>query len=294
MSPVDDVVRSRPEVFLAARTDAEIEGDRRAAQGPLAGLRLAVKNNVDVAGFVTTAACPAYASDPAEADAPAVARLRGAGATVVGVTNLDQFATGLVGQRSPYGGVRDARRPDFVSGGSSSGPAVAVALGAADIAIGTDTAGSGRVPAAFQGLVGIKPTLGVVSTEGVVPACPSWDAVTIMARDVDTADAATAAMAGGPGTRAWPANVPLAAPEHARIAVPAELPAMAAGWAEAFDAVVQRFRDGGVAVEPIEFGPFLEAARLLYDGALVAEGTPRSVSSSTATPRSSIRRSERS
>lgn len=258
-------------VFIARRDPAEIAEDLAAAAGPLAGLRLAVKNNVDVSGFPTTAACPAYATVPAARDAVAVARLKNAGATVVGVTNLDQFATGLVGQRSPYGGVRDSRRPTHVSGGSSSGSAVAVATGEADIAIGTDTAGSGRVPAAFQGIVGVKPTLGVVSVDGVVPACRSWDAVTILARDLDTADEAMAAMAGGPGTRRWPEDAPLAAPVSARVAVPDELPAMAPGWAEAFEAAVGRLRADGCQVEPVPIRPFLDAAQLLYDGALVAE-----------------------
>ncbi|MEV6304841.1 allophanate hydrolase [Actinoplanes sp. NPDC051861] len=257
--------------WIAQRASEQVTADLGTATGPLAGLRLAVKNNVDVAGFPTTAACPAYAPEPAAADAVAVARLKAAGATVVGVTNLDQFATGLVGQRSPYGGVRDARRPAYVSGGSSSGSAVAVALGEADIAIGTDPAGSGRVPAAFQGIVGIKPTLGTVSTAGVVPACPSWDAVTIFARDLDTADAAMAAMAGGPGTRPWPADAPLAAPTAARVAIPAELPAMAPGWAAAFAGAADRLRDGGCVVEPVPFETFLQAAKLLYEGALVAE-----------------------
>ncbi|WP_328470624.1 allophanate hydrolase [Actinoplanes sp. NBC_00393] len=258
-------------VWIAKRDPAEVAAELGAATGPLAGLRLAVKGNVDVAGFPTTAGCPAYATEPAATDAVAVARLKAAGATVVGVTNLDQFATGLVGQRSPYGGVRDARRPDYVSGGSSSGSAVAVALGLADIAIGTDTAGSGRVPAAFQGIVGIKPTLGTVSTDGVVPACRSWDAVTIFARDLDTADTAMAAMAGGPGTRAWPADAPLAAPYAARVAVPASLPAMAPGWAAAFAAAADRLRADGCTVSPVPFDAFLAAAKLLYEGALVAE-----------------------
>ncbi|UBU09091.1 allophanate hydrolase [Nonomuraea gerenzanensis] len=261
----------RPEIFISHRDDAQVAADLAAASGPLAGLRLAVKNNVDVAGFPTTAACPAFAPAPPTADAQAVARLRAAGATVVGVTNLDQFATGLVGQRSPYGGVRDARRPQFVSGGSSSGSAVAVALGLADLAIGTDTAGSGRVPAALQGITGIKPTLGTVSVAGVVPACRSYDAVTIMARDLDTAGSAMAVMAGGPGTRPWPPAAPLAAPAAPRVAVPDELPAMDPGWAEAFTAVVERLRATGAVVQPIRIEPFLAAARLLYDGALVAE-----------------------
>ncbi|KHL16091.1 UNVERIFIED_CONTAM: allophanate hydrolase [Mumia flava] len=262
---------NRAEVWIGLRERDEVRAEAEVAEGPLAGLLLAVKNNVDVAGLPTTAACPTFATGPAEADAVAVARLRSAGATVIGTTNLDQFATGLVGQRSPYGGVRDARRPAYVSGGSSSGSAVAVALGLADLAIGTDTAGSGRVPAAYQGIVGIKPTLGVVSTEGVVPACRSWDAVTIMARDLATAGAAMGVMAGGPGTRAWPADAPVGAPARPRLAVPDELVAMAPGWAEAFGAAVDQARTAGCAIVPIPFGSFLEAARLLYDGGLVAE-----------------------
>ncbi|MGW4243540.1 amidase family protein, partial [Nocardia sp. NPDC004722] len=151
-------------VWIHRRTEADVEAEMAAAAGPLAGLRLAVKDNVDVAGLPTTAACPEYAYLP-ERHAPAVAALRAAGAVVVGKTNLDQFATGLVGTRSPYGVVENALRPGYVSGGSSSGSAAAVAAGEADIAIGTDTAGSGRIPAAFHGLVGIKPKVGVISTE---------------------------------------------------------------------------------------------------------------------------------
>lgn len=263
----------RPEVFLQVRDREAIIADMAAslaAGGPLAGMTLAVKNNVDVAGIPTTAACPGFASVP-EQDAVAVARLRAAGAVVVGVTNLDQFATGLVGTRSPYGAVRAAHRPDHVSGGSSSGSAVAVALGICDLAIGTDTAGSGRIPAALNGIVGIKPSLGVVSTDGIVPACASYDCVTIFARDVRTASRATGVMAGGDGTRSWPADAPLAAAPGATIAVPRELTAMAPGWAEAFAAAVDAARDRGFRVVEIDLAPFLAAARLLYDGALVAE-----------------------
>jgi allophanate hydrolase len=168
MSRIDEIYTlidevDRPEVFITLRCRADVEEDHRrsvAAGGPQAGVILAVKDNVDVAGLPTTAACPGFAYTPT-VDAAAVAAVRAAGAVVIGKTNLDQFATGLVGTRSPYGAVRDARRPDRISGGSSSGSAVAVALGLADIAIGTDTAGSGRIPAALQGIVGIKPTLGV-------------------------------------------------------------------------------------------------------------------------------------
>jgi allophanate hydrolase len=266
----------RPEIWITLRGEDELLAEAAAidtavaagAGKPLAGLLLAVKNNVDVAGIPTTAACPGFAYLP-EKDAEAVARLRAAGALVLGATNLDQFATGLVGTRSPHGAVRDARRPDFISGGSSSGSAVAVALGLVDIAIGTDTAGSGRVPAGLQGIVGIKPTLDVVSTAGVVPACRSWDAVTIFARHLSTAELAMGVMAGG--SRPWPADIRLAAPEKPRVAYPATLPALPEAWAAAFHRNVDRLKALGVDVQAIEFDAFLDAARLLYDGALVAE-----------------------
>lgn len=266
----------RPEIWITVRAADELlteaaAVDEAVAAGtdlPLAGLVLAVKNNVDVAGIDTTAACPGFAYTP-ERDAEAVARLRAAGAVVVGATNLDQFATGLVGTRSPHGAVRDARRPDYISGGSSSGSAVAVALGLADIAIGTDTAGSGRVPAGFQGIVGIKPTLNVVSTAGVVPACRSWDAVTMFARDLATAELAVGVMAGG--ARPWPSDVRLAAPARPRVAYPSNLPELPQAWADEFGRQIARLQASGVDTEPIEFDVFLQAARLLYDGGLVAE-----------------------
>ena len=266
----------RPEIWITLRSgddllaeavsiDAAVAGG---AELPLAGLLLAVKNNVDVAGIPTTAACPGFGYLP-DKDAEAVARLRSAGALVLGATNLDQFATGLVGTRSPFGAVRDSRRPEYISGGSSSGSAVAVALGLVDIAIGTDTAGSGRVPAGLQGIVGIKATLDVVSTAGVVPACRSWDAVTIFARTLATAERAMGVMAGN--SRQWPPDVRLAAPENPRVAYPATLPALRPEWAAEFGRQIDRLKASGVDAGPIEFDEFLQAARLLYDGGLVAE-----------------------
>ncbi|GAB3125598.1 allophanate hydrolase [Tsukamurella serpentis] len=277
MTRIADIYRriaadDRPEVFLALRPEADVtaEYDRSVTEGgPLAGIVLAVKDNVDVAGLPTTAACPGYTYHPAN-DAAAVAALRAAGAVVIGKTNLDQFATGLVGTRSPYGAVRDARRPDHISGGSSSGSAVAVALDYADIAIGTDTAGSGRVPAGLQGIVGIKPTIGAVSTDGVVPACASYDCVTVFARDVTTAGRAMTIM-GATGTRRWPADTPLAAAPDAAIAIPAELPALPIAWREAFDGAIARAEAAGLRVKPVDVSELLDAAKLLYDGALVAE-----------------------
>ena len=260
----------RPEVFITLRDQADVERDHAAsiaAGGELAGVVLAVKDNVDVAGLPTTAACPGYEYRP-EHDAASVAALRAAGAVVIGKTNLDQFATGLVGTRSPYGAVRDSRRPDHISGGSSSGSAVAVALGFADIAIGTDTAGSGRVPAGLQGIVGIKPTIGVVSTAGVLPACASYDCVTILAADLDLANRAMGVMAGG---AAWPASTHFAAPDSPVVAVPATLPALDARWQEAFHTAVEHAENAGVRIKRIDLSDFLAAAKLLYEGALVAE-----------------------
>ncbi|MGY4869830.1 allophanate hydrolase [Mycolicibacterium elephantis] len=272
---IDDA--DRLEIWIALRPLADALADataidaavRGGAALPLAGLVAAVKNNIDVAGIPTTAGCPTFAAGPAVADAPAVARLCEAGAVVIGATNLDQFATGLVGTRSPYGAVRDARRPEYISGGSSSGSAVAVALGLVDVALGTDTAGSGRVPAALQGIVGIKPTIGVVSTEGVVPACRSYDCVTVFARDLATADTAMGVLAGG--GREFPPDAPLAAPPDIRVAVPRELPELAPQWRGPFREACDRLAHDGVELVEIDLTPFLRAARLLYDGALVAE-----------------------
>ncbi|WP_120339712.1 allophanate hydrolase [Cryobacterium soli] len=275
----------RPEVWITLRAEAEVQAEvdevlARAAIAweplPLAGLLFAVKDNIDVAGLPTTAACPGFAY-PAKEDATAVARLRAAGAVVLGKTNLDQFATGLVGTRSPYGAVRSVLRPDRISGGSSSGSAVAVALGLVDFALGTDTAGSGRVPAALQGLVGVKGTVGLVPTTGVVPACRSLDCVTAFARDLDTAESVLRVMAGPDGRDALaalpPESAPLAAPAAPVIAVPRpdDLTALAPLWRSAFDAHLARLRDAGVTLVEMDISPFLEAAALLYNGAFVAE-----------------------
>jgi allophanate hydrolase len=274
----------RPEVWIALRSEVDALADARATDArvaagetlPLAGLTLAVKDNIDVAGMPTTAGCPAYASTP-EANAPVVERLRDAGAVVLGKTNMDQFATGLVGTRSPYGAVRDARRADYISGGSSSGSAVAVALGHVDLALGTDTAGSGRVPAAFQGIVGLKPTRGLVPMLGVVPACRTLDCVTVFARDLVDAEQALAAMAGAhsadPLSRERPADAPLAAPPAPRVAVPdaAGLPGLSEAARAAFAAAAARLAAAGAELLPLDPAPYLAAGELLYGGAFVAE-----------------------
>jgi allophanate hydrolase len=255
---------------------AALDADPARAGLALFGQTLAVKDNIDVAGLPTTAGCAAFASTPASS-APAVQRLVDAGAIVLGKTNLDQFATGLVGTRSPYGAVRDARRPTHVSGGSSSGSGVAVALGLVDLALGTDTAGSGRVPAAFGGIVGVKPTRGIVPVRGVVPACRTLDCVTIFAPGLAAAERALALMAGpdpaDPLSRMFPPDAPLAAAPAPRIAVPdpSQLDALTPEALARFTATAQRLRDAGAVLVPVALEPFLDAARLLYDGGLVAE-----------------------
>ncbi|MEV6274479.1 allophanate hydrolase [Nocardia sp. NPDC051832] len=274
----------RPEVWITLRAEAEVAAEAaaieaRLAEGavlPLAGILVAVKDNIDVAGLPTTAACPEFAYLPGET-AAAIERLVAAGALVLGKTNLDQFATGLVGTRSPYGAVRHARNPELISGGSSSGSAVAVALGIADIGIGTDTAGSGRVPAALHGIAGIKASLGIIPTHGVVPACADYDAVTVFAADLDRAVAAAAVMAGpearDPRSRSWPADVRLAAPAAPRLAIPRaeELTDLTPAYREAFTRTVAALADSGITTEIVDISGLLDAARLLYDGAIVAE-----------------------
>jgi len=274
----------RPEVWISLRHMNEVAQeanalDARVAAGddlPLAGRLLAVKDNIDVAGLPTTAGCPDFAYLPT-ADAPVVARLRAAGAIVLGKTNLDQFATGLVGTRSPYGAVRDSRRPTYVSGGSSSGSAVAVALGIVDLALGTDTAGSGRVPASYQGVVGLKPTRGLVPTLGVVPACRELDVVSVFAPDVVAASEALAVMAGvdprDPTSRPWPTDTPLAAPPGPRVGVPDEAllatldPSVRAALAEA----AHRLEAAGARLVVVDASPVIDAGRLLYGGSFVAQ-----------------------
>jgi len=228
---------------------------------PLRGVPFAVKDNIDVAGIPTTAACPDFAYTPART-APVVQRLLDAGALLVGKTNLDQFATGLTGARSPYGKPESVFGGGLISGGSSSGSAVAVAAGLVAFALGTDTAGSGRVPAALNGIVGIKPTRGLLSTTGVVPACRSLDCVSIFAPDVAAGSAVLRIARGRPA--AAPA---LAAP---RIGVPqaADLEFFGdAGQDKAFAAGVARFP----STSTVGIGPLYEAGDLLYRGPWVAE-----------------------
>lgn len=274
----------RPEAWITLRAETDVLRDaaaveERQAAGatlPLAGTVVAVKNNIDVAGFTTTCASRAVDRVP-DAHATAVQRLVDAGAVVLGTTNLDQFATGLVGARSPFGAVRAVHDPELVSGGSSSGSAVVVALGVVDAALGTDTAGSGRVPAAFNGIVGIKPTLGLVPTRGVVPAAPSFDTISVFARDVATAERFVAVASGidpdDPTSRDWPADAPHAARPTPRLVVPddASLAALSPTWRQAFAEAVARWADLGAVIDVADIRSLLDAGALLYDGALVAE-----------------------
>ena len=242
---------------------------------PLWGLPFAVKDNIDVAGLPTTAACPAFAHTP-DRDAEVVARLKAAGALVTGKTNLDQFATGLNGTRSPYGAPRSAFNRDFISGGSSSGSGVAVAAGLACFSLGTDTAGSGRVPAAFNNIVGIKPTPGALSTAGLVPACRSLDCITVFSATVgDGIRVRRVAEGFDPADPYSRPIVPKALPAVSlRFGVlePAEREFHGDSDTEAlYDSAIARLQSLGAVPVPFDYAPFREIAALLYDGPWVAE-----------------------
>ena len=256
----------RSEIALHLDRLAEVDD-----AAPLRGVPFAIKDNIDLAGVPTTAGCPDYAYTPTRS-ATVVERLVGAGAIPVGKTNMDQFATGLVGTRSPYGAVVNAILPDHIAGGSSSGSAVAVKLGLVPFALGTDTAGSGRVPAAFNELVGFKPTRGWWSTRGVVPACRTLDCVSVFAQNVG--DARTVARITGGFDDADPYARPIAVQGFDEDAVrfgffdPCELPHVDESYRDCY----AHFIDG-LSGEPIriDHAPFLEAAALLYDGPWLAE-----------------------
>jgi allophanate hydrolase len=267
------ISRAEPETLLAAARAV----DARVAAGevlPLAGVPFAAKDNIDVAGFATTAACPAFAYRP-EDSSGVVERLLAAGAICVGKTNLDQFATGLNGTRSPYGAPRNAYNLAYVSGGSSSGSSVAVAAGLVAFALGTDTAGSGRVPAAFQHLIGFKPTKGRWSTRGLLPACRTLDCITVFTDD--TADARLIDGLVAAFDPADPYSKPLADQAIAprRIGVPRRDQRVFFGDAESewlYDQALEKLSGLGAIVE-VDFEPLKEAALLLYAGPWVAERT---------------------
>jgi allophanate hydrolase len=253
------------------------ERARAAPRGPLYGIPFAVKDNIDVAGLPTTCACPVFAYTP-DRSATVVERLEAAGAVLIGKTNMDQFATGLVGTRSPYGIPSSVFSDAHISGGSSSGSAVAVASGLVSFSLGTDTAGSGRVPAAFNNIVGLKPTKGLISTRGVVPACRTQDVVSIFATTVGEAHDVLAVAAGFDVEDAYSrrpsrSTAPEALPQRFRFGVPADGPDFLGDNAAAalYDKAVARLSQlGGERVE-IDFAPFREAASLLYEGPWVAE-----------------------
>jgi len=279
-------VASEESLLVAARN---LEARRLAGERlPLYGIPFGVKDNIDVAGLATTAACPAFSYAP-PVSAFAVERLEAAGGLVIGKTNLDQFATGLVGVRSPFGPPRNAFNADYVAGGSSSGSALAVALGEVAFTLGTDTAGSGRVPAAFNNVVGLKPSPGVISTAGVVPACRSLDCISVFASTCEDAAAIAELMRGfnpadpfsrptadsvafvpalGAGARA-PASL-----EPFRFGVPRPVDRDFLGDARAavaFERAVECCLGLGGAVVEVDLAPFLETGRLLYDGPFVAQ-----------------------
>jgi allophanate hydrolase len=272
-----------PAVFITLRDEAEAVVEAKAlaasgnSDGALYGIPVAVKDNIDVKGLPTTAACPAFAYQPT-ADATCIARLKAAGAIIIGKTNLDQFATGLVGVRTPYGVPRNPFNPALIPGGSSSGSAVAVAAGLVPLALGTDTAGSGRVPAALTNIVGLKPSLGLVSNAGVVPACRTVDCVSVLALTVDDGFTALAALAGPDGADPYSRERPLgrigAMPNGLRFGAPRSAQRLFFGddaSAAAYDAALTRLAGLGAAIVEIDFAPFYRAARLLYEGPWVAE-----------------------
>ena len=269
----ETVVRNR-----ARELDAAAAADHSAiARLPLFGIPFAVKDNIDVAGMPTTAGCPAFAYTPAKT-APVVARLLAAGAVLLGKTNLDQFATGLVGTRSPYGVPRNPFDACFIPGGSSSGSAVAVATGLVSFALGTDTAGSGRVPAAFNNLVGLKPTRGLLSTRGVVPACRSLDSISVFALTVQDAssvfDVAAFFDSDDPLARSIDAAATPSFGSRFRFGVPRWSDLEFFGDKDGpalFGSAIRTLEKAGGASAEVNFTPFCEAGRLLYEGPWVAE-----------------------
>ncbi len=262
-------------LLTAVELDLQLEQllQKDAATLPLYGVPFVVKDNIDVAGVPTTAACPAF-SYLASTDATCVMRLRDAGAIVLAKTNLDQFATGLVGTRSPYGRVPNSFNADYISGGSSSGSAVAVARGLVPFSLGTDTAGSGRVPAAFNNIIGLKPTKGRISTRGVVPACRSLDCVSVFALTLTDAERVAHIIEGfdaadcysrTPAPAIYFANTP-------RLGIPAQ-----PLWygdtqaAQAWEETLVRMKALGAELITLDFAPMLALAQLLYGGPWVAE-----------------------
>ena len=291
MTPAQTVARSYhrirdyndPAVFISLRDEKEALADAEAltrkdtSQLPLLGVPVAIKDNIDAAGMPTTAACPAFAYSPAH-DSTAVAKLRAAGAVIVGKTNLDQFATGLVGVRSPYGIPANPMRGDLIPGGSSSGSAVAVSAELVPLALGTDTAGSGRVPAMLNNIVGLKPSLGLISTAGLVPACRTLDCISVFSLTVDDAMTALQVLAGHDSADPFSRNrllAPMTAfPDGLRLGVPRKGQLIFFGDTaseQAYGDALRRWTSLGATLVEFDLEPFYETARLLYEGPWVAE-----------------------
>ncbi|MEM0989136.1 MAG: allophanate hydrolase [Pseudomonadota bacterium] len=284
---VDEVYRridavGDPGIFIHLRDRGAVRAEA-AALGtydpgkPIWGIPYAAKDNIDVAGIETTAGCPAYAYTPAK-DAFVIANLRAAGALMVGKTNLDQFATGLVGVRTPYGAPLNAVDPEIVPGGSSGGSGVVVGHGIVTFSLGTDTAGSGRVPAALNNIVGLKPSLGALSASGIVPACRTLDTVSVFALTVDDAYAAFAVARGfDPAdsySRDLPHQPPTAPSPGLRIGIPDTASIQFFGdevQAATFARDVAALQAQGAQIVPLDFEPLYAIARMLYEGAWVAE-----------------------
>ncbi len=291
MRPAETVARSYqrirdwndPAVFITLReekdalADAEALNAKDAASLPLLGIPIAVKDNIDVLGLPTTAACPAFSNMPTH-DSTVVAKLRAAGAIVIGKTNLDQFATGLVGVRSPYGIPVNPIRADLIPGGSSSGSAVAVSAGLVPLALGTDTAGSGRVPAMLNNLVGLKPSLGLISNAGLVPACRTLDCISVFSLTVDDAMSALSVMSGAdaadPFSRDRPLGPMKAFPGQLRLGVPRAGQLIFFGDRDSekdYGEALKRWTSLGATLVEFDLEPFYETARLLYEGPWIAE-----------------------
>ncbi len=275
---VDSLPPPPPANAAAGAASAWIHRPERApvpgAAGPLAGLGFAAKDNIDAAGMPTTAGCPAFSYQPA-ADATVVRKLLAAGAHLLGKTNLDQFACGLNGTRSPYGAVPNAFNPLYVSGGSSSGSAYVVATGQAEFSLGTDTAGSGRVPAGLNNIVGIKPSRGLICAYGVVPAAQSVDCISIFARTVGVAARVLHAAMGYDEADPYSRRLAMATSpwrSGLRFGVPSTLEFCGDTLSEAaFRDAVTRMRELGGTPVSIDYTPFAQTAALLYESALVAE-----------------------
>jgi len=280
------ISKNDPKIWISVDSEenlfrqARLLEDQDPQSLPLYGIPFAVKDNIDVANLATTAACPDFKCFP-ENDAKVVALLRAAGAIPVGKTNLDQFATGLVGTRSPYGAPDNAFQPEYISGGSSSGSAVSVALGQVSFSLGTDTAGSGRVPACYNNLVGLKPSKGVLSTTGVFPACRSLDCVSIFTLNAHDAQAVFRIAADfdpdDPFSRSIPKSLDTPRKLHRdslTFGVPEPHQLKFFGndqYQELYLQAIKRLESMGYRKQVIDFSSFIETAKLLYEGPWVAE-----------------------